>query len=399
MMLADRQGESSRRVPDGKACMKLLLVGNYLPDRQDSMQLYASMLASGMRQRGHDVRLLHPPAVLGPYVAAQSPLSKWLGYADKFLLFRRELRRAAVGADLVHLCDHSNAMYVPALARIPHLVTCHDILAIRSARGHFPENPIGPAGRIFQALIARGLQRAATILCVSAKTRDDLHQYLHVPEDRLHVVPNGLHWPYQPLDRAARCPLLQQLGLAPHEPYFLHIGANHWYKNRAAAIAIFAELRKLASYASARLVMAGRPMTPELEAAAEQCGVRGAILAVPGPTNQQLQALYSGALAMLFPSREEGFGWPIVEAQACGCPVAIANRRPMNDVAGGAAIFIDPDDPWSAGRGIADALEDAARLRAAGQQNATRYNADRMLDQCETLYREITAEAGLAVGV
>jgi hypothetical protein len=71
----------------------------------------------------------------------------------------------------------------------------------------------------------------------------------------------------------------------------------------------------------------------------------------------------------------------------------------MNEVAGGAAIFINPDDPGSAGQGIADALEDAARLRAAGQQNAARYNADRMLDQCETLYREITAEAGLAVGV
>lgn len=375
--------------------MKLLLVGNYLPDRQDSMQLYASMLASGMRQRGHDVRLLHPPAVLGAFVAAHSPLSKWLGYADKFLLFRSELRRAAAQADLVHLCDHSNAMYIPALARFPHLVTCHDILAIRSARGHFPENPVGLTGRLFQALIARGLRRARTILCVSAKTRDDLHQYLHVPQERLHVVANGLHWPYQPLDRAARTPLLHSVGLAPDDQYFLQIGANHWYKRRPAAIAIFAELRKLAPYASARLVMAGGPMTAELEATAQQHGVRDAILGIPGPTNPQLQALYSGALAMLFPSREEGFGWPIVEAQACGCPVAIADRRPMNEVDGGAAILIDPAEPRSAGQTIAAALQDAGRLRADGQQNAARYTADRMLDQCETLYREIAGAVGL----
>jgi glycosyltransferase involved in cell wall biosynthesis len=140
-------------------------------------------------------------------------------------------------------------------------------------------------------------------------------------------------------------------------------------------------------------------MTPELEAAAQQYGVREAILALPGPTNQQLQALYSGALAMLFPSREEGFGWPIVEAQACGCPVAITDRRPMNEVAGGAAILINPDDPRSAGQRIADALEDTARLRATGQQNAARYSADRMLEQCEILYRGITAGAGVAVGV
>jgi glycosyltransferase involved in cell wall biosynthesis len=375
--------------------MKLLLVGNYLPDRQDSMQFYASMLAGGMRQRGHEVRLLHPPAVLGAYVAAHSPLSKWLGYADKFLLFRRELRRAAAQADLVHLCDHSNAMYVRALAPFPHVVTCHDILAIRSARGHFPENPVRPTGRVFQALIARGLQRAHTIVCVSAKTRDDLHRYLHVPEDRLYVVPNGLHWPYRPLDPAALTPLLQSLGLEPNEPYFLQVGANHWYKQRAAAIAIFAELRKLSSFAAARLVMAGGPMTAELEAAADQHGVRDAILAAPGPTNQQMQALYCGALAMLFPSREEGFGWPIVEAQACGCPVAIADRRPMNEVAGGAAILIDPADSRSAGQKIAGALGDVARLRAAGQQNAARYSADGMLEQCETLYRKMVPAAEL----
>jgi glycosyltransferase involved in cell wall biosynthesis len=189
--------------------------------------------------------------------------------------------------------------------------------------------------------------------------------------------------------------LLQSVGLRPDESYFLQIGANHWYKNRAAAIAIFSELRKLAPHASARLVMAGGAMTAELEAAARQHGVRDYILAIPGPSNQQLQALYSGALAMLFPSREEGFGWPIVEAQACGCPVAIADRRPMNEVAGRAAILIDPADPRSAGQTIAAALQDADRLRAAGLQNASQYTMDRMLDQCEALYHKIAIEQGL----
>ncbi|HEX6773614.1 MAG TPA: glycosyltransferase family 1 protein, partial [Acidobacteriaceae bacterium] len=91
--------------------MKILLVGNYAPDRQDSMQLYASMMEKGLRARGHEVRLLQPPAVLGNRVAESSPFFKWLGYTDKFLLFRRKLRRAAAKADIVHLCDHSNAMY------------------------------------------------------------------------------------------------------------------------------------------------------------------------------------------------------------------------------------------------------------------------------------------------
>jgi glycosyltransferase involved in cell wall biosynthesis len=253
------------------------------------------------------------------------------------------LRRAAQAADVVHLCDHSNAMYVPALRHKAHVVTCHDVLAIRSAMRHFPENPVGVSGRTFQRLIARGLRQAHAILCVSRKTRDDLRRYLAVPEERLHIVPNALPWPYQPVAVNACAPLLAAVGLQAGEPYFFHVGGNHWYKNRGAAIQIFAELRKLPQYAGARLVMAGGPMTASLREIAEKHQVAKAVVEAVGLSNECLQALYSCALATLFPSVEEGFGWPILEAQACGCPVVIADRPPMNEVAGGAAILIDPE--------------------------------------------------------
>jgi glycosyltransferase involved in cell wall biosynthesis len=369
--------------------MKILLVGNYAPDRQDSMQLYASMMEKGLRARGHEVRLLQPPAVLGNRVAESSPFFKWLGYTDKFLLFRRKLRRAAAKADIVHLCDHSNAMYVPALAHTAHVITCHDLLAIRSAMGHFPENRVGPTGRIFQRLIARGLRKAGAILCVSAKTRDDLHRYLGIDDSRLHVVPNALHWPYKPLCRQASEPLLRAAGVPLDKPYFFHLGANHWYKNRGAAISIFAELRNLPQFAGALLVMAGGAISPALREIAHRHGVTGAITEAVGLSDTHLQALYSCALATLFPSIEEGFGWPILESQACGCPVVIADRRPMNEVAGGAAILIDVAEPAGAARRIADALENAAQLRTEGLRNAASHTTEQMLDQCELLYHEV----------
>ena len=107
-------------------------------------------------------------------------------------------------------------------------------------------------------------------MCVSSKTRDDLKQYLGVPEQRLHVVPNALAWPYKPMSAEASAPFLTSVGLRQDEPYFFHIGGNHWYKNRGAAIEIFAELRKLPQYARARLVMAGGPLLPELRAIAQK---------------------------------------------------------------------------------------------------------------------------------
>ncbi|MGA9720255.1 MAG: glycosyltransferase family 1 protein [Acidobacteriaceae bacterium] len=371
--------------------MKVLLVGNYLPDRQDSMQIYASMLEAGLRGRGHEVRLLQPPAILGARVAETSPLFKWSGYADKFLLFRRELRRAAQGVDIVHLCDHSNAMYVPSVAHKAHVITCHDVLAIRSAMRHFPENPVGVTGRTFQQLIARGLRQAQAILCVSRKTRDDLHRYLGVPEERLHVVPNALPWPYKPMTRDVCTPLLRSAGVQPGEQYFFHIGANHWYKNRGAAIQIFAELRKLPQYGGTKLVMAGGPLTAALREIAERHQVDQAVVEAVGLSNECLQALYSCALATLFPSLEEGFGWPILEAQACRCPVVTTDRPPMNEVSGGAAILIDPAKPETAAQMVADALQDTTQMCIEGLRNAAGYSAERMLERCEALYHEVVA--------
>ena len=377
----------------GYYAMKILLVGNYLPDRQDSMQIYASMLEAGLRGRGHEVRLLQPPAILGARVAETSPLFKWSGYADKFLLFRSELRRAAQGADIVHLCDHSNAMYVSTVAHKAHVITCHDVLAIRSAMRHFPENPVGVTGRTFQQLIARGLRQAQAIFCVSRKTRDDLERYLGVPEKRLHVVPNALPWPYRPVTRDTCTPLLRSVGVEPGEQYFFHVGGNHWYKNRGAAIRIFAELRKLQQYKGAKLVMAGGPLTAALREIAERHQVDQAVVEAVGLSNECLQALYSCALATLFPSLEEGFGWPILEAQACRCPVVTTDRPPMNEVAGGAAILIDPAKPETAAQAMADALRDTSQMCADGLRNAGGYSAERMLERCEALYHQVVAGA------
>jgi glycosyltransferase involved in cell wall biosynthesis len=185
--------------------------------------------------------------------------------------------------------------------------------------------------------------------------------------------------------------LLPDVGVQPDEPYFLHVGGNHWYKNRRAAVEIFVELRKLSQYADAKLVIAGGAMTPALQIIVRKHHLESAVIEAVGLSNKHLQALYSCALAMVFPSLEEGFGWPILESQACGCPVAITDRAPMNDVAGGAAILIDPAKPRAAAGAIASALRDPSQLRAAGLRNAASHCKERMMEQCEALYREEVA--------
>ena len=87
----------------------VLLIGNYPPDRQQSMLRFSSMMLEGLGAAGVPAELLQPEPVLG---GAGSFAAKWLGYIDKFLLFPRRLRRKLrENVSLVHVCDHSNAMY------------------------------------------------------------------------------------------------------------------------------------------------------------------------------------------------------------------------------------------------------------------------------------------------
>ena len=95
--------------------MRILLVGNYPLDDQPSMSRYAEMLRREMMHRGHAAELVLPGAFFG-LLHREGPMGKWLGYIDKYLLFPWVLRRLAKGFDLVHICDHSNSMYLPHTA-------------------------------------------------------------------------------------------------------------------------------------------------------------------------------------------------------------------------------------------------------------------------------------------
>lgn len=121
--------------------MKILLLGNYTPSQQQSMLRFGDLMCSLLRESGHDVRVVQAFPVLCKLRQAETGAGKWLGYVDQFLLFLPRLKREAAWADVVHICDQANAVYVPRLVGKPHLVTCHDVLAIRSALGEVPARP------------------------------------------------------------------------------------------------------------------------------------------------------------------------------------------------------------------------------------------------------------------
>ncbi|HEY6225630.1 MAG TPA: glycosyltransferase family 1 protein [Verrucomicrobiae bacterium] len=374
-----------------------MLLGNYAPDQQESMQHFAQMLLGGLLARGVAVELVRVQPIFGRIGSGASGVGKWLGYLDKFFLFPRALKRLlrSLGSqDVLHICDHSNAIYTKYAGRIPHLVTCHDMLAVRSALGEIPENRTRFPGRIYQRKILHGLNRARRVACVSNATKVDVERITKLKPNQITVVENGLNYPYGPIERSEAIErVAAKIGARPNR-FILHVGGNQWYKNRHGVVGIYAELLKILPEGP-DLYLVGKTLTRELEAQIDAMKIRERVRSLAGCDNEDLRALYSAADALLFPSLAEGFGWPIIEAQACGCPVVTSNFAPMNEVGGDGAVFIDPKDSRSAAATLRDLLWESGMDRAVRRQklvaNAGHFSADRMIDRYLLEYRALTA--------
>jgi glycosyltransferase involved in cell wall biosynthesis len=371
--------------------MRVLLVGEYPPDAQQSMQRYGTWLKHTLEAHGNHVTLIKPKVIFSR-LAKHPALSKYLGYIDKYLLFLPTLRGTAKRHELVHVLDHSNSMYLTAVHDVPKLITCHDLLAVRSAHGDFVAQRLRWPGKLLQRWILSGMRKARYVVCVSEKTAADLKSLTGDTGARVRVIHNALNWNYGP-GAALSESLLSRLGLRREEPYLLHVGGNQWYKNRIGAVQIFARLASMQKFSNVRLVMAGKPWPNSLRTAVIDEGLGFRVIEALGINNEELQALYSNAVALLFPSLEEGFGWPVLEAQACGCPVITTDRAPMTEVAGGAAILIDPSDPARAAASIAEALEQRETLRKAGFRNLQRFDHQSVTQQYLAVYDEVLGAA------
>src|SRR5438270_5907787 len=157
----------------------VLLIGNYALDRQQSMQRFANMMLHGLTAAGITAEIASPAAVLGKLLDTENFFGKWLAYIDKFILFPRKLRaRIAERPAVVHICDHSNAMYSSRVRNVPVVVTCHDLIAVRSALGEETHCPVSFTGKRLQRWILRGLRRGDAVVCVSRATCDDAERLI-----------------------------------------------------------------------------------------------------------------------------------------------------------------------------------------------------------------------------
>ena len=298
--------------------------------------------------------------------------SQLLRMATRLPRLLRRLRPA-----LAHF-QHS----LPLTCPCPAVVTVHDL--------SFERDPSLMDLRdrlIFRAVVPRSARRAARVLAVSERTKRDLIELYGLPDEKIAVTPNGVDPEFSPN------------GPSPDgEPYALFVGTLQPRKDPQAAIDALA----LLGDGDLRLVLVGpdKGGRAEAEQAAERNGLASRVEFRGHVAREELAALYRGAACLVFPSRYEGFGLPVLEAMASGTPVVATAAGALPEVAGDAAILVEERNPVALAGGIERALADRERLVAAGLARAKRFTWAETARRTLEVYRELlggrTGKAGTA---
>lgn len=370
--------------------MRVLLIGNY-DSKQKSMQRFTELLRKSLDDQGIDVRVVKPVHIFGLLPLRKASLKKWIGYVDEFILYPLLLKRQSKWADVVHIVDHCNSVYVDVIKK-PVIITCHDLVAVRKANGDFPGQKISFTGRILQNWTLRSLKKFRRICCVSENTKADVLRLTEMDTAQVPVVENAINYPFTPLPEKNTAERLNNLNVFSAKPYILHVGGNAWYKNRIGVVKIFSEFLKLPGFSQYQLILAGEQWDAPLRQTVSALNLNDKILERIDVSNEDLRALYTAAEALLFPSLYEGFGWPVIEAQSCGCPVVCSRNSSLPEIAADAAALIDPDDICSAAKTLAATVQAPAVWTQKGFENAQRFTPQKMAQKYIAEYHAILKE-------
>ncbi|TAK79744.1 MAG: glycosyltransferase family 1 protein [Dehalococcoidia bacterium] len=289
--------------------------------------------------------------------------------------------------DAIHFPNHHLARYGRFL-RQPYVVTVHDLIRYFDLKRRTPliHRP-NLRDRLYLGLDYGGIRHASAVIAVSRTTKADLVEHLGVDESRVHVVYEGIdHQQFRPVD--AR----------PFEfPYLLFVGSEQPRKNLAALIEAFACLKRSGAHPDLRLVKVGAAGGRESDYRAEterlvaQHGVGDFVIFDDRVHPEALPAYYAGAECTVMPSLYEGFGFPVLEAMACGSPVVASSGGSLPEIAGEAAALVSPRDPEAIATAIGRILAEPWHredLRVRGIQRAAEFTWERAARETQEVYEQ-----------
>ena len=259
------------------------------------------------------------------------------------------------GIDVLHCPTY----YGPVRPRVPTVVTVHDLAVLRHPET-FPRWTRVYAPRI----VPRVVRAARRVIAVSEFTASEIETLLHVPREKIRVVPNGVDALFTPE------------GPRAEGAYLLAVGTLEPRKNLARAV-------EAAASAGVELRVVGARGWGGVEAHGTNVTWLGAV------DDAELARQYRGALCVVYPSLYEGFGLPVLEAMACGAAVVTSRGGALEEIAGAAAVLVEPLDAAAIAAGVEEAIARREQLRERGLERARAFSWDEAARRTQAVYEEV----------
>lgn len=366
--------------------LEVLLLRDVPEERRVSMERFANELAEGFG--GHKTCRVRATTVRVSGVASRMGLGRIGGYLARFVKYPLAARR--VRADIYHIVDHGYADLAAVLPKERTVVTCHDLMLLKAREG-----VAGFRGRPWSVWrfgwSTSYLKEVAHVVCVSRATKADVLRLRGVREDRISIIPNGISARFRKLGADASRELRHGLGGGGRFAV-LHVSSGNPYKNNAGVLRVVAELRRAGL--DAALTRVGRPLNPDERVLARELGVETQVMECGFVSDERLVELYNACDVLLFPSYWEGFGWPALEAMACGLPVVTSDCPALAELVGDAGLRASPDDIGGLAGHVGTILESQAlsrELRRRGFERAAQYGWDRAVGAYARVYEAVAS--------
>lgn len=355
-----------------------------------SMDVYADGLISGLKTVRPDWEIIELVPNFGSNSQGNALFNGLWKYYQRYWHYPRTVQKCQ--ADIFHVIDHSDGHIAYWLKNVgkPLAVTCHDLINFLHSENISDQARLPFISTAAWKFAVKGICQADHIITVSKHTAKDVTKILDVQPRHLTVVPNAVESLFHPYSTAEALNFRQKNHILSETICLLNVGSNHPRKN---ILTILKALKILKNDGiSIHLLKTGADFTSEQKTYIQTHELENCVTYLGKPDKSSLVKIYNAADILVAPSLYEGFGMTILEAMACGTPVITSNVSSLPEVAGDAAILVNPTDDRAIALAVCRIHQDSnyrESLREKGLERVKYFTWEKTAEQIAAVYEQV----------
>jgi glycosyltransferase involved in cell wall biosynthesis len=368
-----------------------VIIARRVPGSTFSMEVYADNLVAGLKAVRPDWNIEEIAPI--PWSSPDQLWQSGTGLRKYYETFWRHPHAVSqLDADIFHIidqCDGHIAYWLKQKGKAV-VVTCHDLVQLVYPEILRDQSRIPAISMAVWRYSIQGMNQCDQVIAVSTNTAQDVAHFLKVDSRKVTVVPNGVETHYRVLELSEKAVLRQQYAPSSDSICLLNVGSTHHRKNILTVLQVVKRLKDQGLPVC--LWRTGGKFTPEQQSFIQHHQLEQQIIHLGSPDKEALVKIYNAADMLIAPSLYEGFGLTIVEAMACGLPVITSNGSSLPEVAGDAAVLVDPTDVDAISTAVCQIHQDAhyrQQLIDRGLTRIKRFSWNNTAEQIAQAYEKI----------